>query len=835
MATDRMTLPRGIRSSSGFAPAIGLTALLSFFYAHFGGAFALGFVVLVPWMLSLRRVSTWIGALASGIVMAMAFVLAVFHWFGTAFGAYVGIDSWLAIVLLVLLAPLLQPQFVVFALVRHAVVRRCRVAMATGVAAASWAAMEWLFPKLLGDTLAHGLQPSIHLRQAADLFGTAGLTIVLLLVNESIATAMSMWREHRRGTWSAIGVALVLIVATAGYGFWRLADVRAKQTEPANAVRVGLIQANITDVERLRAELGAYAVIRRLLDTHFMMSAHAVRDQGADVVVWSETIYPTTFGSPKSEDGAALDQEIIEFGRELGVPLVFGTYDRDDAGEYNAAAFVAPERGLLGHYRKTHPFPFTETIPAWLESDHVRRLLPWTGSWRAGNGARAFPLRTADGREVNVVPLICLDDVKPQLAIDGARLGAQALIGLSNDSWFTAYPAGARLHLAVASFRSIETRLPQLRVTTNGLSALIDETGTVLANTDMGQQAVLTGEIPVRDPMPTLMVRFGDWTGPASLVFLGAFCVVAWSTRRRVVAHGVHAPISATEREMTATTGIPVVLLTPVWRKVVITLRGVAVMSLLWIAMKMIWRDGFQINASGQYLWFGFGVVMPWLLGSMINGFHAYRASIVDEALVFARRGLRIEIPLQRIVGLPVWRSNWPMSGVDVRLASGQLWSHSVVVADPLGLQRLLVNAGAPLTFDDLSSQARARSASARAFAHHGLLDHAVIKFVLYPLLLALPAFRLHQVITFGGMFGEWQTFGAGAWWLGLLIWWASWAIGLALLALVLRLVVEAVLMGIKATTSIDVGASRLGGERAIRVVYYLAVPIWFAVRLLSA
>ena len=35
-----------------------------------------------------------------------------------------------------------------------------------------------------------------------------------------------------------------------------------------------------------------------------------------------------------------------------------------------------------------------------------------------------LPLRTADGREVDVLPLICLDDVRSQLAIDGARLGA---------------------------------------------------------------------------------------------------------------------------------------------------------------------------------------------------------------------------------------------------------------------------------------------------------------------------------------------------------------------------------------------------------------------------
>ena len=92
-------------------------------------------------------------------------------------------------------------------------------------------------------------------------------------------------------------------------------------------------------------------------------SYDAVERQHADAVLWSETVYPTTFGHPKSEAGAELDREILGIVDAAGVPFVFGTYDRDAAGEYNAAAFVAPGTGLLGFYRKTRPFPLTEHVP----------------------------------------------------------------------------------------------------------------------------------------------------------------------------------------------------------------------------------------------------------------------------------------------------------------------------------------------------------------------------------------------------------------------------------------------------------------------------------------
>ena len=61
------------------------------------------------------------------------------------------------------------------------------------------------------------------------------------------------------------------------------------------------------------------------------------------------------------------DAEIRDFIASVRTPLVFGSYDLDDAGEYNAAAFLAPDGRLLGMYRKSNPFPLTEYVPAWLD------------------------------------------------------------------------------------------------------------------------------------------------------------------------------------------------------------------------------------------------------------------------------------------------------------------------------------------------------------------------------------------------------------------------------------------------------------------------------------
>jgi apolipoprotein N-acyltransferase len=612
-------------------------------------------------------------------------------------------------------------------------------------------------------------------------------------------------------------------VALGGYGLWRLSTLHAPAA-PAPTLRVAMVQASITDYERLRQEIGAYGVVRKVLDTHYALSQSAVRDHRADVLLWSETVYPTTFGQARSEDGAALDAEIQAFVEAMGTPLVFGTYDIDGAGEYNAAAFLEPGAGLIGFYRKTHPFPLTEHVPGWLDGPGLRRLLPWTGGWQPGSGARVLPLRTADGREVNVLPLICLDDVHTGLAIDGARLGAQAIVGMSNDSWFTDYPIGARLHLAVAAFRSIETRLPQVRVTTNGLSAVIDDTGQVLASTGMGDQAVLTAELSARDPRPTLMVRWGDWVGRTAAVFLLA--LVALAGWRRLQVRGV--PDAAANYAADAA------LLSPAWRAAAGALRLGAGLGLVWLALDMLLRIGMQVQSLSQLRLFGFAVVLPALAAWAIG--RAFSASLRIEAgaLVLEQRGQRTEIPLASIVALRPWRLPLPRGGVHLQLASGQRWSRGLVLADPLALQQALAAAGSPARFEGALSSRLARLFHARAATVSRWLDHGGVKFALFPLLPAAAAFRLHQVIAFGGPFGEYYTYGLKAWLTGALIWWASWSIGLMLFAAVLRLLIEAATVLALPLSPARMLATRDALTWLARTAFYLGVPAWLAWRLLS-
>ena len=489
---------------------------------------------LIPWLLVLDRAQTWRGTLAASLVLCELFVAAVFAWFVPAIAGYTGAPQPVALVVLLALAPLLEPQFMVYALVRRFAGRQGMSWGAAAIAAAgTYVGVEWVWPKLFADTLGQGLYASTLLRQAADLGGTAGLTFVVLLGNEcgaAMVRAAGASRRRRALLAPAAGVAAMLA------GLLLYGALRIRQVEDAPALEpvvAGVVQSNLSRYNRLRAEMGAFDTVRLILDTHFTLSGQVLGGTPLDVLIWPETVYPTTFGTPKNDLGADFDREIAGFVQQTQTPLIFGAYDVEDGHEFNAAVFLEPSdngRVAFDTYRKAALFPFTERVPALLDSPGLRRRFPWLGTWTPGPGGQVVDLTLRGGRTLRVAPLICYDAIDPRLAIAAVRRGAEVIVTLSNDSWF-AHGQGPHLHLVLSAFRSIETRRPQFRATTTGMSAIITATGELTETLAVDRRATARGVATPRRAPWTLMLAWGDWFGPTGLI--AAFVLVAFTATRR--------------------------------------------------------------------------------------------------------------------------------------------------------------------------------------------------------------------------------------------------------------------------------------------------------------
>jgi apolipoprotein N-acyltransferase len=82
------------------------------------------------------------------------------------------------------------------------------------------------------------------------------------------------------------------------------------------------------------------------------------------------------------------------------------------------------------------------------------------------------------------------------------------MLNVTNDGWF-GNTTGPRQHLHQARVRAVEEGLPLIRAANNGISAVIDGQGRILARLGLNVRGVIDAGVPAALP-PPLYARFGD-------------------------------------------------------------------------------------------------------------------------------------------------------------------------------------------------------------------------------------------------------------------------------------------------------------------------------------
>jgi apolipoprotein N-acyltransferase len=252
------------------------------------------------------------------------------------------------------------------------------------------------------------------------------------------------------------------------------------------------------------------------------------------LIIWPEgaipAFIPADLGSARKEPG------LPWFGD--GSAFLVGAYavDRDDR-RYNTAFAVHPDGTVPWPYFKQVLIPFGEYMP-------LASVLPWlnslntkAGIFSAGPGVRvfAYPMRRKDGTAytLKVSPLICYEDTVPAIARAATAAGAQLLVNLTYDTWFGRSAASSEHHL-IAAFRAIENRRFLVRVTNDGLSAVVDPLGRTIARIPPFTEGTALARVSLLDYRSTYTQYVQERPWWALLVLTaGSIAVGRWPSRGR--------------------------------------------------------------------------------------------------------------------------------------------------------------------------------------------------------------------------------------------------------------------------------------------------------------
>ena len=98
------------------------------------------------------------------------------------------------------------------------------------------------------------------------------------------------------------------------------------------------------------------------------------------------------------------------------------------------------------------------------------------------------------GNKIKILPVICYEIIYFWKMFDQENIDTNIIINITNDSWFGNF-SGPYQHFYFSKLRAAEFNKPLIRVSNNGISAAIDNYGTIIDFIGLNNQ--LTKEIKV--------------------------------------------------------------------------------------------------------------------------------------------------------------------------------------------------------------------------------------------------------------------------------------------------------------------------------------------------
>lgn len=380
--------------------------------------------------------------------------------------------------------------------------------------AAALGALEWLRGHVLTgfpwNLFGYALAEEIHLAQSLSLIGAYGLTLVALIV---FSTPVAL---TRRGGWRWPALSVVVLIGMATFGVWRL---ERHPTGFVDNVQLRIMQPDLPQDAKFNP-----ALRNKVLTRYLALSRQPAADGSNGLakvthLIWPESAFPFL---------VAQDPEALKVLGDLVAPkalLLTGAgraeENLDDGSWrfFNSLHVIDATGTIIGNYDKVHLVPFGEYLPyqSFLESIGFEQLTKQRGGFTSGPGLRTLDIPNAPAAGI----LICYEAIFPGEVIDPANR-PRWLLNVTNDAWFGLTP-GPYQHFAEVRARAIEEGLPLVRAGNNGISAVIDPVGRIVASLPLGTSGVLDSRLP-KDLPPTLFAKAGNpiIAGLFLLALLGA-------------------------------------------------------------------------------------------------------------------------------------------------------------------------------------------------------------------------------------------------------------------------------------------------------------------------
>lgn len=443
--------------------------ILSFPKAEFS---FLPWIALVPWFLALRKQKPKNTFLLS-YLMGLVFFSGTIYWLNYVTG--------LGFTILVCYLAL---YFAIFGLAFSTVIDTRRRTWRTGlIVACVWVSLEYvrahLFTGFGWALLGYSQYSFLPIIQISDITGAYGVSFLIVLVNVCVFQLIEKCRMKNAKCKIVLPVfyAVLVISAMLGYGYFRL-----NQPVRGQKIKVAVVQGNIP--QQMKWDPKARDEI---LEQYSFLTKVGNLDR-PHLIIWPETSVPGYL-----ENEPELLNEIASLSVDISPSyLLVGTPHLTKENElYNSASLLF-SGDIKARYDKLHLVPFGEFLPfrKFFSRFSFAQLIT---DFSPG---REYTVFSTDEHPLKIKfsVLICFEDTVSRLARKFRLGGADFLINMTNDAWFSASSEPYQ-HVQASVFRAVENRMNVVRSANTGVSCFIDPYGQITnrVKDDAGRDIFIEG------------------------------------------------------------------------------------------------------------------------------------------------------------------------------------------------------------------------------------------------------------------------------------------------------------------------------------------------------
>ena len=208
-----------------------------------------------------------------------------------------------------------------------------------------------------------------------------------------------------------------------------------------------------------------------------------INDSKSDYIIFAENNYPYLI----NKNNLSNLNTFIKDNKKV----IIGATSLKDGDYYNS--FFLLEKNQIQNFDKKILVPFGEFLP-FRKYLNFMEIISGSTDYQKGNSERI--ITTTDN--LKILPIICYEIVFDKIFKNINKKEIDILINITNDSWFGT-KSGPYQHFYISRIKALVANKPLLRVSNNGISAIIDNNGKIIKSSKLNKITQLKYKLKINN------------------------------------------------------------------------------------------------------------------------------------------------------------------------------------------------------------------------------------------------------------------------------------------------------------------------------------------------